>query len=412
MTEPAADRLQRLLGGDDLAWLRARLREALERGEPPATLTLRTPTSGQRQRVADLLGTRLPAGSAVTVRVADVEAVLVHSGAAPDLRAAVERLDGPLRDRRAEHADAAARWAQVTAQLDGAVDARPELAGWRDRLAGGLLRRLCDDPDSATSLVRSALAVLDRLPAADLGRGVLAGQVLGDAHALDDDRPLTTVVLLGAAALTGTQVGQTAEDRRAVWLAAGVLTGDVTVPVLTLGLPGDADGPTGRALGGWREAGQPVHLNLRQLERDPPRLAMRGRTVFVCENPVVVAAAADHLGATAGPLVCLGGQPAGAARLLLRQLSRAGAQLAVRGDFDVGGVTIVSGVLRRVGGRPWRFDAETYLRALAEGRGGTALTGRVPDTPWDAALGRQLVRAGVRVEEEALLPDLLADLAT
>jgi tellurite resistance protein len=39
------------------------------------------------------------------------------------------------------------------------------------------------------------------------------------------------------------------------------------------------------------------------------------------------------------------------------------------------------------------------------------LTGAPASTPWDAALAVALAEGGVRVEEEAVLDDLLSDLA-
>jgi uncharacterized protein (TIGR02679 family) len=403
------ERLQRLLGGDDLRRLRTRLREAYERGTVPASISLRDPTDAERLAVADLLGRRLPRGATLAVRVSDVERVLGHSGAAPDLATALSRLDGPLRDRRAERDADAARWHAVLATLDGIVTARPELAPWAERLRGGLLRRLAGDADAAGELLADARAVIARLPADDVPRGVLARAVTGDAHGLDDDRPLATLVLAAVQAMTGAHADD-AVSRRAAWRSVGVLTGEVTTPVLTLGLPGDTSTATGRALGAWRDAGQPVHLSLRQLERDPPSLALSGRAVHVCENPVVVAAAADAFGSTCRPLVCLGGQPAGAARLLLAQLDNAGAELLWHADFDWGGASIAAGVHRRFRGRPWRYDEAAYRAAAVHARG-SALSGRPVATPWDPSLASTLAELGVRVEEEAVLDDLLADLS-
>ncbi len=153
-----------------------------------------------------------------------------------------------------------------------------------------------------------------------------------------------------------------------------------------------------------------MHLSLRQLERDPPRLGLTGQQVYVCENPVVLAAAADALGAACRPLVCLNGQPAGAARLLLAQLADEGAQLRWHADFDWGGATIVGGVLRRLGGRPWRYDEASY-RAAAERGAGAGLADRPVETPWDPGLAVAMRTLRLRVEEEAVLDTLLTDLA-
>jgi uncharacterized protein (TIGR02679 family) len=277
--------------------------------------------------------------------------------------------------------------------------------------ATGLLRRLAPgDPGSARRLAEQAAAVLARLPAAGVPLSVLASTAAGDGHALDEDRPLSTLVLHGAAVLAGVPAGEGAEWRRTVWASVGVLHGELTSPVLTLNLPGDAATVTGRALAVWHEAGQAVHLTVRQLLRDPPELRLRGRSVFICENPVVVAEASNRLGARSAPLLCVSGHPAGAATVLLRRLAEAGAVLRYHGDFDWPGLTIANGVVARFGARSWRFDAAAYRSAVGSDRGGAPLRGAPVIASWDAALTRAMAEGGVRVEEETVLDDLLGDL--
>ena len=88
----------------------------------------------------------------------------------------------------------------------------------------------------------------------------------------------------------------------------------------------------------------------------------------VCENPVVVGEAADRLGAAAGPLVCIGGQPGAAAMTVLRAAVAAGATLRYHGDFDWGGVRIGNVLFDRLPLSPWRFDAASYRAAAGAGR--------------------------------------------
>lgn len=191
----------------------------------------------------------------------------------------------------------------------------------------------------------------------------------------------------------------------------GVLYGELTSPVLTLNLPGDVATVTGRALAVWGEAGQPLHLTVRQLLRDPPELRLCGRSVFVCENPVVVAEASNRLGAHSAPLVCVSGHPAGAATLLLRRLAEAEAVLRYHGDFDWPGLTIANGIVTRFGARPWRLGAAAYRSAVVSDRGGAPLHGTPVTAGWDAPLTDAMADLRVRVEEEAVLDDLLGDLA-
>jgi uncharacterized protein (TIGR02679 family) len=193
-----------------------------------------------------------------------------------------------------------------------------------------------------------------------------------------------------------------------VWASVGVLDGELTNPVLALNLPGDPETATGRTLGIGAEAGQPLHLTARQLIRDPPELPVRGRTVFVCENPSVVAAAANRLGAGTAPLVCANAHPGAAATLLLRQLAGAGARLCYHGDFDWPGITIANGIIARFAAAPWRLDAGCYRSAAA--RGGPRLRGSPVTANWEPPLTKAMLALGVKVEEERVLDDLLVDL--
>lgn len=187
------------------------------------------------------------------------------------------------------------------------------------------------------------------------------------------------------------------------------MVAELTAPVLAFGLPGDTTTATGRALAVWADAGQPVHLSLRQLLRDPPRLPLGGRAVFVCENPSVVAEAAARVGTDCAPLVCTSGHPAAAATTLLQQLSAAGAQLRYHGDFDWPGLTIANNVLRRHSATAWHMTAADYTGAL--GAAGRPLRGAPTSAGWDPALTAAMRRHGLRIEEELVIDDLLADLA-
>jgi uncharacterized protein (TIGR02679 family) len=134
-------------------------------------------------------------------------------------------------------------------------------------------------------------------------------------------------------------------------------------------------------------------------------------TVFVCENPAVVSAAADGLGAASPPLVCLQGQPSAAAVALLRQLAARGATVRYHGDFDWGGVAIARTLASHVDWLPWRYDADAYLAALRR-RGDSlpALSGAPQATPWDPRLGGVMRERGVSVEEEVVIDELMGDL--
>ena len=408
-------RLRRLLG-EPLGWLVRRARDRLEAGRPlTGTVTLPTATQEQRRAVERLTGRAARSGASLSVSLTDVDRILRDSGAAPGgLAEAVTRLTGPLRDRNRERADLAAQWEAAFASLDAAVDGRGELAPWRAWLdATGVVRRLAPDPDQAGLLLSQAAAVLQRLPSRGIPLGRLAAECCGDAHALDDGRPVGTLVLSAVRALAGLPFAAegTAGSRRAAWAVVGVHLDELSSLALCLGLPGDARTALGRTLASCREAGQPAVLTLRQLRcHDEP---LRAARVRICENPVVVAAAADELGEQSQPLVCVGGQPSAAGWRLLELLAAGGAVFGYHGDFDWGGARIAGAVQNRVNWRPWRYDHGAYQAAVAAHPLAVlaGLVGEPAPTPWDPELADAMRHHNLRIEEELTLDALLQDLS-
>jgi uncharacterized protein (TIGR02679 family) len=387
------DRVRRLLGRAELGWLVERLRRRMELGRPlTGTLTRPGATQAERAALDALLGRARRPGSGTTVQLDDLVTVLRRADAADCLADAITALVGPVAAVSAERIRTEMAWAQAHAVLAAIGTDRPVLAGWAEEVrATGLLRRLATTPDDALQLADRVAAVLAALPADGLPLSVLASRTVRHGHALDDGHPLATLVLRAAAAIVGLPPG---EPTRTVWAAVGVLSGELNNPVLTLNLDD--------------RSGEPGYLTVRRLIRNPREWAVRGTPVYVCENPAVVAAAADELGALCAALVCVRGYPAAAATVLLRQLADAGADLRYHGDFDWPGITIAGLVLRRFGAHPWRLDEAAY-RAAARA-GGRPLAGRAQPTPWDGGLSVAMRELGVQVEEERVLDDLLADL--
>jgi uncharacterized protein (TIGR02679 family) len=193
------------------------------------------------------------------------------------------------------------------------------------------------------------------------------------------------------------------ERDRTLWARAGVLVNELARPALFLNLRME-DGGTFAG-----EAGEPAYATLRRLLRSPPRLAVAGRTVYVCENPNLVAIAADRLGERCAPLVCTDGMPAAAQRTLLLQLAEAQANLFYHGDFDWPGLRIANLVMRSFGARPWRFGAGDYTACVARSTGQT-LAGPPTPAAWDAALAPAMQERGLAIPEEAVAAALLQDL--
>jgi uncharacterized protein (TIGR02679 family) len=408
------DRLHRLLGGEPVAWLVRRARDRLEAGRPlTGTVTLPAATPEQRRAIERLTGRAARSGSSLSVSLMEVDRILRASGAAPGgLAEAVTGLTGPLRDRNRERADLAAAWRAAFAVLDGVVNGREELARWREWLdATGVVRRLAPEPEQARLLLGQVAAVLRRLPSRGVPIGRLAAECCGDAHALDDGRPVGTLALSAVRALVGLPFAAegAADSRRSAWAAVEVYLDELSSLVLCLGLPGDTRTALGRMLASCREAGQPAVLTLRQLRcHEEPLPAVRVR---ICENPVVVAAAADELGAQCQPLVCVGGQPSAAGWGLLQLLAAGGAEFGYHGDFDWGGVRIARAVRHRVNWRPWHYDHLAYEAAASAARPVTPLPGEPAVTPWDPELAVAMRRRSIRIEEELTLDALLQDLS-
>jgi uncharacterized protein (TIGR02679 family) len=425
-TDPADDgtRLHRLLGGEPIAWLVGRARDRLEAGRPlNGTVTLLSATVEQRRAVERLTGRPPRSGTSLSVSLPEVDRVLRESGAAPGgLAEAVAVLTGPVRDLNRARADTASAWAAAFAPLDDAVAGRAELAGWRAWLdATGVVRRLAPSPGVALALLDQVASVLGRLPSQGVPIGRLAAECCGDAHALDDGRPAGTLALSAVRALGGLPFAAevSADSRRTAWASAGVHLDDLSSLVLCLGLPGDTRTALGRLLALHRETGQPAVLTLRQLRCHDAELS--ARIVRVCENPVVVAAAADELGRRCPPLVCVGGQPSAAGWRLLDLLAAGGAEFRYHGDFDWGGIRIASAVRRRAEHRqspwqPWRYDRNAYeaaataVSAVHPAAPLPRLAGEPVATPWDPGLSAAMARHAVRIEEELSLDTLLADL--
>ncbi len=181
-----------------------------------------------------------------------------------------------------------------------------------------------------------------------------------------------------------------------------MLVNELARPALHLNLPASQPSSVPGELG---------YLSLRQLLRSKIAWSVAGRVVFVCENPNIVAIAADRWGAACAPLVCTEGMPAAAQCVLLTQLVDAGATLRYHGDFDWPGIHIANHVVKSFGATPWRMGADDYVagvrsippkeRDLPESEVGAA---------WDESLAVKMRSYGLAIEEEAIAATLMEDL--
>ena len=389
------ERLARLLGGPELAALRARLRTRFERGRVGDVLTLVRLTPLEHQTLTGLLGRRPREASSLRVSFSELDEALARAELAPSLRHALELLDGPIPDLTRARAERNSAWARTFALVRDArlvlLVSQASTRGLIKRLAGG-------DAAVAQALLRSAELVLSRLPAQGVPRSQLAADLLGDAHALDAGRPLATLVLLA--------MHEEEDERpRETWARVGVLVNELAKPALLLNLPAEPEGSTGLLVHATRDTGQPLALTLRALLRTPARWLVRDRDVYICENANLLAIASDQLGSACAPMVCTDGMPSASQRTLLRQLRDAGARLCYHGDFDWPGLRIANYVMRTFGAMPWRFCAADYIP-----RPGRALKGKPVIADWDPALTAAMLAGGYAIDEEALAATLLDDL--
>lgn len=397
------ERLQRLLGGAELAGLRLRLRARFEKGATRDGFTLLELTSAERRALEGLLGRPVTDADSMRVRLSDIDAALSHAGVAGSLREALEALDGPIEDLKAIRIARDKAWSAMLESVE-----HPRLKALiSDPTGGALLKRFAGhDARIALELLEKVRRVAERLPERGRPLAHLAAAELGNAHALDSGSPIATLVLR---AFGLEQYAVERERSRDQWARLGITVNELAAPVLCLNLPISGDSVASRVARAAGSAGEPFHLTLRMLLRERPTLEVSGRRVFVCENPAIVSIAADRLGVACAPLICGNGMPGAAQQTLMRQLGASGAQLAYHGDFDWAGIRIGNFVMRELGAVPWRFSVEDYMAACA-GAVGILAEGEMVEADWDAELGGEMRDRRQEVHEEAVVETLIGDL--
>ena len=281
---------------------------------------------------------------------------------------------------------------------------QPWIDAWLAALRrDGLLMRDSDP----TALILRALAVLETCleepTRASLARTELAAGSAHDAHALDDDRRLSQLVLRALAQRADRAAPISASERRDLWESVGVTTDSVSSTCLTHGL---------EVLDGWAGAGRyqlaadsgdPIHVTWWDLRRGL-RMAP-DQDVFVCENPRVLEAIAERaLGGVA--IVCTSGRSTLVVLEVLRMLTRSGARIRYHGDFDWPGVAMANQLVAMFEVEPWHMSADDYLDSPAR----LPLLGAEVSPAWDDELGAAMRHRGLAVHEEAVLGPLLGSL--
>lgn len=434
MTSGLPESLRAYLSTPDLAPLWDAVRRRLERNNlAPRGSVLVNLTYQAAEDLSGLLR-RTVAEGRVKVPLADLDVALRSSTAAAGLVAVVAELTGgPLVDRKAAGAALRASrqgvwelW-EESLQLAG-LQGGPWVPAWQDgvRRTGMLTRAGATAP----MVIEQTMAVLTTLTAvvplaeqdvAAVRRSIpvapsfelaeLASRSCADAHALDDGRVTTALVLRALAAATGEPLPTNAARRRELWALVGVSPDAVSGTLLVWALRPPGSGRWAQMMRTRAELGIVTHVTLQEwLIASEQPWARRGERVHVCENPQVVQAAVRA--GTTRPILCTSGNPATVATLALDKLVSDGVDVVYHGDFDTVGVRIAGRLFNR-GLRPWRFSDQDYLDALSstDVSSTLALTGEPPETPWSPGLSSAMRSHGQAVHEEAIMELLLHDLA-
>lgn len=412
------ERLRACLGGPEWTWLRRRLHDCLAREKPlPAVCSRSAPSAAEWEAAAALMGQPAGAvGKVLRIRPAELEARLQRGGLCASLREAIETLDGPIPSLPAEARREQETWVALAATFTHNVEGwctlveerRPDLGELADAMAVGgvvdvdLLRALCGRDAAAAEPLGHALArvfeTLAALGSAQVHRAHLAARALGDSHALDTH----TMLYRALAGLAG----RSADRPHEMWRLYGVMVDQVSSSVLTLNLHFKGTALAG-AVDGFAAAGEPCRLLLRHIAKLQACVEPMD-TLYVCENPSILEAAAIELGAACAPMICTEGQPSLACQGLLVACAESVDRLCYHGDYDWGGIRIANFVWQVIPSMtPWRYDADHYERLTD----GLPLAGTPVDATWDARLAPAMSRRTRAFHEEQSLPDLLADLA-
>jgi uncharacterized protein (TIGR02679 family) len=395
--------------------LLAAARRSLERtgGGLAGSVSVSRPTDAERKAIIGVTGQYRDLRTArLTVRLTDLDAA-VREATGRGLPELLAELGAPLRNRPAQRDTlAAARAAAVRAAETSPLAA--SCCWYRDWLAeitaDGSLTKLVNQGGQAR--LAQAVRLLEHLEGRSGGSPVLlpalAADITGDTKALNRGTVLSTLVLRALAIRAGAGRPETAEERRDLWEASGVVVDDLASRVLVLNLPAQGRG-LGEWLAGAARLGVPFYVTLHQLMTMPPEVS--GVPVFACENPAVLRRAAAELGAGSAPLLCTEGRPSTAFHRLAGAVTGHGGELHYHGDFDWAGIAIAGSVIDRHGARAWRMSSADYTAGVRADAEFVPLAGTAQPTPWDPGLSDVMTAAGRAVYEESVTGALITDLS-
>lgn len=398
-------------------WLRTTVRAELERRPDASSVTVAASGLSDDERATIKWLLKLPALPEQDVRVSVARldrALSEKTDAGLPTRLLLETLDGTLDDiPHSKQADKQARL-DVWARAGGhpAVAAEPALQRWLEQEK--LRRALPAEPKVRALLLQDALAVLLALPAKPrIALTVLAATTLGSAHALDEG-PLPSLILRALASRVGGPLPENREQERTLWKTFGIVPDELSSRVLVHGLRPEGSGALAHILRIAADAGTPCVITLQQLDRhqteDGGRLTPAGIPVWICENVAVIWSAAEALGPTCPPMICVEGWPSAAAVRLVNDVAAGGSAMRYHGDFDKSGLEITS-YLTTLGAVPWRMAANDYSPAVAVRPRLSPVNGDQLTCPWDPSLASAVRVIARQLEEEHVITELIGDLA-
>lgn len=356
--------------------------------------------AGMRAAGAGLLPGRFASGQTRRVDLGDVSAALrrIDERLTPGIVTA-----HALKRRLAPRAAARAARGEVEADLIAHLapisnDHAVVQAAWSALRRSGRVTQLVADPNARAVLDHVARIVVRLQGRGDVAvdRRVLAHEVTGDPHALDDDRPLASMVTAVLASLGLVDHGSRS---RATWAQVGVHFDAITAGLSMVGI----------APVGWTvPAGSPVTIPPHVLaDCDWPRPPGGDDRLFVTENPSVLTAV---LGVAGPAMICTSGKPSSLVVETLAALDAAGWRLSVRADFDDSGVSSVNTILAACPGAvAWRMGADDYRAAVAARSTRALRPALLPAASWDAELKPAMLATGFAAFEEATIAALVRD---
>jgi len=374
-----------------------------------AVITLSTPSDAERHAISGLFGRARAAGASLRIRLVDLDAALRGGPLSLGLIDTLALLGRPVRDRAREAADLDRSIEDALNALgESSLAGEPWFVAWLEGIgADGTLRRLVGARRSDTLIL--ARDAFEGLPVDGMPLPVFAAQVTGSTKGLDIGE-LSSLILRGLALRASVARPSNAAERRALWESFGVVADDLASDVLVLNLPSIGRSRLDEWIRGAAADGVPLRVTLQQLSIY--RLASRPARIWICENPAVMRAAAQQLGARCAPILCTEGRPSTAFDRLVDALGRFGCEFAYHGDFDWPGLRIAAAVRARHGTAMWRMSAADYQAALAttDAESLSELGAPAFAAPWDPALTRVMSESGRAIYEESVVDVLLQDL--